>query len=105
MGDDIHDLRADALLGLAGGGADMGRAGDHGMAVKRCIGGGLVGIDIQTGARTLPEFSAASRAFSSTLVPREVLMMVTPSFILAMVLSLMMAPPSTAGAWTEIKSD
>ena len=55
-------------------------------------------------ARTLPELSPSSRAFSSRLAPRLVLMMQTPSFILAMVSALMMAPPSTAGAWTLIKS-
>lgn len=49
-------------------------------------------------ARTLPDSSAASRAASSTLVPREVLMTTTPSFILAMFSAEIRAPPSTAGA-------
>lgn len=37
--------------------------------------------------------------------PREVLMITTPSFILAMFSAEIRAPPSTAGAWTEMKSD
>jgi hypothetical protein len=54
--------------------------------------------------RTLPELRPSSSAASSTLVPREVLMMTTPSFIFAMRSALMSAPPSTAGAWTLMKS-
>ena len=51
--DNVHDLRADALLGLVGGSADVGRAGHHGMAVQRLVGGGLVGVHIQTGGAHL----------------------------------------------------
>ena len=42
-------------------------------------------------ALTLPPFRASSSAASSTLLPRETLMMTTPSFILAML------PASTSG--------
>ena len=51
--DNVHDLRADALLGLVGGSADVGRAGHHGMAVQRLVGGGLVGVHVQTGGAHL----------------------------------------------------
>lgn len=40
---------------------------------------------VQTGIFTLPEFRASSRAPSSTLPPRETLMMTTPSRILGIV--------------------
>lgn len=75
------------------------------MAVQSGVGSGLVGVDVQTGGRTLPDSRAASRASSSTLAPREVLMMTTPSFILAMVSALMRGAPGAAGAWREMKSD
>ena len=47
--DDIHDLGADALLRLDGGSADVRRAADHGMAVQSLVGGGFVGVHVQTG--------------------------------------------------------
>ena len=65
---------------------------------------GSVAHTSRPAARTLPESRASSRAASSRFAPREVLMMTTPSFILAMFSALMIAPPSTAGAWTEMKS-
>ena len=75
------------------------------MAIQGLVGGGLIGVDIQAGGTDLPDSRAASRAASSTLVPREVLMITTPSFILAIFSAEIRAPPSTAGAWTETKSD
>ena len=46
--DDIHNLRADALLRLHGRRADMRRAGDHRMAVERMVLCRLFRIDVQT---------------------------------------------------------
>ena len=76
--DNVHDLRADALLGLVGGSADVGRAGHHGMAVQRLVGGGLVGVHIQTGGANLAALQTGEQGGLVNV--------------------------GAAGAWTEMKS-
>ena len=105
LGDDLDQLFADAALSLDGRGADVRRAGDHRVGVERDVGRGLVGIDVQTGGADL---AAVERVKKRSLVDVGAAGGVDDDdavLILAMRSALMRAPPSTAGAWTEMKSD
>ncbi len=53
VGDDLDQFAADTGLSLVRAGADVRRAGHHGMAVQRLVGGGLVGVHVQTGGTDL----------------------------------------------------
>ena len=61
IGNNVYDLRADAFLGLDGGSADVRRAGDHRMAVQSGVGGGLVGVDVETGGADLAGFERGQK--------------------------------------------
>ena len=49
----LHNLYANSLLSLLGSGTDVGGAGDVGMVIEGLVGGGFVGIDVQTGGADL----------------------------------------------------
>ena len=66
--DDLDQLFADAALSLDGRGADVRRAGDHRVGIQRSVGGGLVGVDVQTGRADL---AAVESVKQSSLVDVE----------------------------------